>query len=94
VDVSTVLFLRELSTGELTPMAGGTPLVNLRQGDRAIIASLPDAARHLHKLLVFGVLPGTEIEVLQVFPGYVVVVGNTMLAMDREIAGSIMVIKK
>lgn len=73
-------------------MARETPLVNLRRGDRGVVATLPAEARHLHKLLVFGVLPGTEIEVLQVFPGYVIAVGNTMLALDREIAGSITVI--
>ena len=75
-------------------MTKGSPLVNLRRGDKAIIAALPADERHLHKLLVFGVLPGTEIEVLQVFPGYVIGVDNTMLALDREIAGTIIVIKK
>jgi ferrous iron transport protein A len=75
-------------------MTTGAPLLKLKQGDKAIVTALPADERNLHKLLVFGVLPGTEIEVLQVFPGYVIAVGNTMLALDHEIAGSILAIKK
>lgn len=75
-------------------MAKRTPLVKLRRGEKALVAELPADKSRLQKLLVFGVLPGTEIEMLQVFPGYVLAVGNTMLALDREIAESILVVKK
>jgi len=74
-------------------MTESVPLATLKRGDKAIISALPGEARQLRKLLVFGILPGTEVAVLQVFPGYVVAVGNTMLALDREIANTILVQK-
>lgn len=45
----------------------------------------------LHKLTMFGILPGVEIEILQTYPTYVVGVGYTQIALDYEIAKNIMV---
>lgn len=74
-------------------MMDAVPLTRLRRGDRGIVAALPVDGCDLRKLVVFGVFPGTAIKVLQSFPGYVLSVGNTVLAVDREIAGSILVRK-
>lgn len=40
----------------------------------------------LQKLLAMGVLPGVPVEVRQTFPAYVLLVGNTQVAIDREMA--------
>lgn len=66
------------------------PLARLRPGQSARVAALP-AGRDLNKLLAFGLLPGTEVTVLQVFPAYVLALGHTRVAIDREIASSIVV---
>ncbi len=65
------------------------PLTRLRPGEKALVAVLPAARRDLARLLAFGILPGTEISILQTFPVYVLAVGHTILAIDKEIAASI-----
>lgn len=50
--------------------------------------------KHLRKLAVFGVLPGVELEVLQVRPTYVLRIGHTELALDKDIANNISFIRK
>jgi len=67
------------------------PLTKLRRGAKAVVAALPASSRPLARLLAFGILPGVQIEVLQIFPVYVIAVGHTKLALDYEIAGTIMV---
>ncbi len=67
------------------------PLTRLRPGEKARVAALPAARRDMARLLAFGILPGTEITILQTFPVYVLAVGYTRLAIDKEIAASIMV---
>lgn len=72
-------------------MATEIPLACLRPGEKAVVAALPAGRRHLARLLAFGILPGSAIEVLQTFPVYVLAIGHTRLAIDKEIAGSILV---
>jgi DtxR family transcriptional regulator, Mn-dependent transcriptional regulator len=43
----------------------------------------------LHKLMSLGVMPGTVVKVHQIFPSYVVQVGETQLALEKEVAKSI-----
>lgn len=74
-------------------MAPDIPLAGLRRGDRAAVSALPADLRQLAKLLAFGILPGTEIEILQTFPVYVLAFGHTKLAIDKIIANSIKVTK-
>lgn len=74
-------------------MAEGVPLDHLRRGEQAIIVGMPTATVHFRKLAAFGILPGMELKVLQVFPAYVLAVGNTRLALDEEIAKGIKVRK-
>lgn len=66
----------------------------LRPGDKAKVFALNVLNKqHLHKLAIFGILPGTEVEVLQVKPVYVLRIGHTDLALDQEIAQSIIFIR-
>lgn len=67
----------------------------LRVGDKVRIVSL-DASnkRHLRKLTSFGVLPGTEAILLQTSPAYVLALGYTQIALDAEIAKTIVFIKE
>jgi len=45
----------------------------------------------IHKLLSLGLVPGTEFNLHQVFPTYVVEVGETTLALEKDIAEKIFV---
>jgi Fe2+ transport system protein FeoA len=64
----------------------------LSGGERAEVVHLEaeDAGRS-NTLAVFGLVPGSEITLLQRLPSYVLQVGETMLALDAEVAGSIVV---
>lgn len=53
------------------------------------ISSCPENS--LKKLMAFGVLPGNKIEVLQTSPVYLIKIGHTELAIDKDIASKIMV---
>ena len=66
------------------------PLTDLESGEQAQIVSLLDARRR-NSLAVFGLVPGSEITLLQRHPAYVVQVGETQLALEADIAGSIFV---
>lgn len=68
-----------------------TVLACLKRGEQGIVTALPQGSDNLRKLLVFGVLPGIRLQVLQDFPGIVFAVGNTVLALDKDIARDIKV---
>lgn len=73
-------------------MKNGIPLTKLHKGDAAVIIGLLTRdVRHLRKLMVFGILPGTQIIVLQTFPAWVLQISHTQLALDHEIADKILV---
>ncbi len=69
-----------------------TSLKNLVPGSKGKIAYLllynhPD----LHKLLSFGLVPGTVFSLHQTFPTFVIEIGETTLALESEIAEKIFV---
>lgn len=67
-------------------------VTQLKKGDRAkIIAIHEQNATTIRKLIVFGLLPGKEIEIMQTFPAYVIKIDNTQLALDYEAALGIIV---
>jgi Fe2+ transport system protein FeoA len=70
-----VLTVRELATGEQVEV--------VHLGDQN-----PDRS---NTLAVFGLAPGSEITLVQRHPSYVLQVGETLLALDSEVAGSIVV---
>ncbi|MCE5286848.1 MAG: ferrous iron transport protein A [Pelosinus sp.] len=75
-------------------MKQGMPLFMLKKGQsgRVIgVSSLSD--KGLRKSMSFGILPGTVIKVLQVFPVYVLQMEHTELAVDIQIVKSILVEK-
>ncbi|HWR43287.1 FeoA family protein [Sporomusa sp.] len=66
----------------------------LQAGEKArIVAISSQDCRNMRKLTVFGLLPGMEIEVVQTSPVYVLRIDNTQLALDREAALGIIVVK-
>ena len=70
----------------------GLSVTALTTGQKArVIAIQGNNAANLRKLIVFGLLPGREIEVLQTFPVYVLKIDNTQLALDYEAAQGITV---
>lgn len=69
-----------------------TPLTRMRKAERGhIVYILTENHPKLQKLLAMGVLPGQRIEVIQTRPSYVFQIGQTQVAVDREIAGNIFV---
>ena len=71
---------------------GVQPITNLHSGDRATVLCMGgrNPSRH-NALAVFGLLPGAEVKLIQQQPSCVVRVGETELALDRDIAGEILV---
>jgi DtxR family Mn-dependent transcriptional regulator len=69
-------------------------LDQLRSGEsgRILYIETQDHAR-LDKLTTFGMLPGTIVRVHQRQPSLVILVGETQLALDREIARNIHLVK-
>lgn len=65
---------------------------DLAGGDRAEVLHLEaDDPDRSNSLAVFGLVPGSEITLVQRRPSFVLQVGETMLALDAEVAGSIVV---
>lgn len=68
------------------------PLDKLESGKKGKISYLQlQSHPDLHKLLSLGVVPGTLFNLRQTFPTYVIEVGETTLALEKEIAEKIFV---
>lgn len=62
------------------------------KGSRGKIAYLETKNNKiLQKLMAMGVLPGVPVEIVQTFPAYVLKVGNTQVAIDKEMAECIFI---
>jgi len=62
-------------------------LADLKAGSAAILLSMNEVTpAERHKLMALGLLPGARLRVLQRLPSYVVAVGYTQVALDRETA--------
>ncbi len=67
-------------------------LDKLESGEKGKIAYLLlQSHPELHKLLSLGVVPGTHFSLHQTFPTHVIEVGETTLALEKEIAENIFV---
>ena len=66
-------------------------LRELKAGERGRVMCLGPTSDRDNSLAVFGLAPGAEITLLQQQPACVVQVGETQLALDPEIAESILV---
>lgn len=68
------------------------PLTNLEASEKAKVAYIVTSEHpHLHKLLSLGIVPGTEIRLHQKSPSYVIKVGETQIALDKDVANQIYV---
>ena len=64
----------------------------LAAGERAEVLCLAgDSHSRRNHLAVFGLVPGSEIRLLQRFPSFVVEIGETILALDASVAEDIVV---
>jgi len=66
-------------------------LRELKAGERGRVMCLGAKSDRDNSLAVFGLAPGAEIMLLQQQPACVVQIGETQLALDPEIAESILV---
>jgi Fe2+ transport system protein FeoA len=66
-------------------------LSTLGAGDLGIVSEIRGAPARVDKLAALGILPGVEIRVQQKKPVVVVECGETVLAIERELADSILV---
>jgi len=65
---------------------------DLTSGERARVLRLAgEKASRRNALAVFGLVPGSEIELVERQPAYVIRVGETELALDAEIAREILI---
>ncbi len=72
--------------------AGTVPLAALRPGERAeVVAFDVSSPRRLQRLSTLGLVPGVELVLRQIFPAYVVGLGETELALDCGRADEILV---
>ena len=67
-----------------------TKITDLNVGERCKVINLETSNEtRLQKLLSMGILPGRHIEILQKVPSYILQVGQTQYAIDKEIADAI-----
>lgn len=67
-------------------------LADMNPGQRGKIAYLQSRqSQELQKLMAIGILPGTLICLIRRYPSYVFEIGNTKLAVDKNIANEIYV---
>ncbi|MEJ2481945.1 MAG: FeoA family protein [Gemmatimonadota bacterium] len=94
------LFRRFFARRRSLPVAGGETHLpetvraasDLSAGQRATVLCVGSTASDRHRTLtVFGVVPGADIRIVQQQPACVIRVGETELALDREIAREILV---
>ncbi|MBI5207483.1 MAG: metal-dependent transcriptional regulator [Candidatus Firestonebacteria bacterium] len=68
------------------------PLSQLKSGSKGKVAYvLTHNHPHLHKLMSMGIVPGTDIYLHQIFPSFIIMIGETQLALEKEIAKDIYV---
>lgn len=77
---------------EMKPLVG--PLADLVPGDSAkIVFITPGSHSRLDRLSAMGVVPGSVVKLHQKRPSYVLQLGETMIAVDRDITREIFVKK-
>lgn len=78
--------------GKSTAASIVSSLARLKKGQKGdIVYLLTKNHPNLQKLLAMGVLPGQRVEIIQTYPSYVFQIGQTQVAVDREIADNIFV---
>ena len=67
-------------------------LDSCRAGDRVVVGAVEGAAARVDRLASVGILPGAELRVQQTRPVVVIESDETVLALEREIASSVVVV--
>jgi Fe2+ transport system protein FeoA len=84
------LLQRKEATVPPLPDDGLLTVRTLAAGERAEVLCLAgDSPGRRNHLAVFGLVPGSEIRLLQRHPSFVVEIGETVLALDADVAGDI-----
>lgn len=84
--------LKKGAPGEAGLTEDVLPIKRLKQGEQANVVCLAGASTSLQNTLaVFGLIPGSDVTLVQRYPSCVVRIGETELALDSEIAQKIMV---
>ena len=74
------------------PGDGMLTVKDLRPGELGEVLNLTgDSPSRRNNLSVFGLVPGSEVRLIQRYPSFVLRVGETVLALDGEVAGDIVV---
>jgi Fe2+ transport system protein FeoA len=74
------------------PGEGLLTVKDLRPGELAEVLSLSgESPSRRNNLAVFGLIPGSEVRLIQRYPSFVLRIGETVLALDGEVAGDIVV---
>ncbi len=69
---------------------GIVPLTELKSGESGEIAYLAaNDGKKMQKLMCMGVLPGSELQLMQSFPSYIFKVGHSQFAVDDSLAREI-----
>lgn len=63
-----------------------------RAGDRVVVGSVDGGPARIDRLAAVGILPGVELRIQQTRPVVVVESGETVLALEREIAAEVQVV--
>lgn len=80
----------EIFQREVSPLV--SPLLDLRLGEQArIVFITPKALGSLDRIATLGVVPGASIRLRQKRPSVVLEVGQTTIALDRQIAADVYV---
>lgn len=67
-------------------------LSEMKKNDTGTVSELDTSNKNiLRKLMSMGILPGMPLRMIQTFPSYVFEVGYTQVAVDKEIASTVMV---
>ena len=71
---------------------GVRPLSSLSEGAHGVVVEVRASVDgRAERLLALGVTPGARVTMLQTFPGVVVLCDQTELAVERIVAGSIVI---
>lgn len=86
------LFAKKEAEVPPIPADGLLTVRDLKGGDLAEVLCLGgESSLRRNNLAVFGLVPGCEIRVIQRSPSYVIGVGETILALEADVAGDIVV---
>jgi|Deesub1362A_J573_1020465.scaffolds.fasta_scaffold00479_18 DtxR family Mn-dependent transcriptional regulator len=68
-------------------------LSELSPGDEGVIKYVVGGKDLSNKVVSFGLLPGEKLKIIRVFPTFIIQMGNTQFALDRDLASAIFVLK-